>query len=174
MQKNAYALFLSLLTAACSTSAAGSGDAGQRSDTQAALAGFPRFAHVGVSVRDLDKMKAWYQKTFGFQAVVEEFQLPEPPVRTVILQRSNGLRIELIERRGATRPRTFADPLDAASTLGYGHWALAVDDLDRAYEVASSEGGAVWPPAPGVQPGSRFAYVRDPEGNLIELIESPQ
>jgi catechol 2,3-dioxygenase-like lactoylglutathione lyase family enzyme len=29
----------------------------------------------------------------------------------------------------------------------------------------------VWPPADAVAPGTRFAYVKDPEGNLIELIQ---
>jgi hypothetical protein len=50
----------------------------------------------------------------------------------VILRARNGLRVELIERAGA-RAQTFADPLDAAQTQGYGHWALEVDDLDAAF-----------------------------------------
>ncbi|WP_436975816.1 VOC family protein [Nonomuraea angiospora] len=31
----------------------------------------------------------------------------------------------------------------------------------------------MWPPADAVQPGARFAYVKDPEDNLIELIQPP-
>jgi catechol 2,3-dioxygenase-like lactoylglutathione lyase family enzyme len=51
---------------------------------------------------------------------------------------------------------------------------VSVRDLDQAFASITAAGGtAVWPPAPAVQPGARFAYVKDPEGNLIELIQLP-
>jgi catechol 2,3-dioxygenase-like lactoylglutathione lyase family enzyme len=55
---------------------------------------------------------------------------------------------------------------------GYGHWAVDVDDLEAAFTWLLSAGAIeVWPPADAVAPGARFAYVKDPEGNLIELIQ---
>ncbi|WP_405164465.1 VOC family protein [Nocardia sp. NBC_01499] len=84
------------------------------------------------------------------------------------------MRLELIERAGASRNRAYADPLDAASTLGFGHWAVSVRDVDTAFATIVAAGGSeVWPPAEAVQPGARFAYLKDPEGNLIELIQPP-
>ena len=130
--------------------------------------------HTSLSVADLDAQQAWYQQALGLREVIEQYQLEEPPVRTVVLRSSSGVCLELIERSGATRPRDFADPLEAAGTLGFGHWALAVGDLDAALETITAAGGVpVWPPADAVQPGARFAYVKDPEGNLIELIQPP-
>jgi catechol 2,3-dioxygenase-like lactoylglutathione lyase family enzyme len=130
--------------------------------------------HTSLSVADLDSQRAWYQGALGLHEVIEEFQLDEPPVRTVVLQSSSGVRLELIERAGASRNRVYADPLDAASTLGFGHWAVSVRDLDTAFATIVAAGGiGVWPPADAVQPGARFAYVKDPEGNLIELIQPP-
>jgi len=130
--------------------------------------------HTSLSVADLDAQRAWYQRALGLHEVVEEFQLDEPAVRTVVLRSGSGVRLELIERAGATRHRAYADPLDAASTLGFGHWAVSVRDLDAAFDAIVAAGGvAVWPPADAVQPGARFAYVKDPEGNLIELIQPP-
>jgi catechol 2,3-dioxygenase-like lactoylglutathione lyase family enzyme len=132
-----------------------------------------RSHHVGLSVADLDAQQRWYQQTLGLRELVEQFELPQPHIRTVQLRAPNGLRIELIEREGST-PQTFHDPMAAALTQGYGHWALEVDDLDQAYAALSAAGAeSVSPPAPAVQPGARFAYVRDPEGNLLELIEPP-
>ena len=91
-----------------------------------------------------------------------------------VWRRHFGWPLELIERAGATRGRAYADPLDAASTLGFGHWAVSVRDLDTAFAAIVAAGGlAVWPPADAVQQGARFAYVKDPEGNLIELIQLP-
>jgi catechol 2,3-dioxygenase-like lactoylglutathione lyase family enzyme len=128
--------------------------------------------HTSLSVADLDAQRAWYGAALGLTEAVEEFQLGEPAVRTVVLQSGAGVRLELIERAGASRDRGYADPLDAASTLGFGHWAVSVRDLDAAYAAIVAAGGsAVWPPADAVQPGARFAYVKDPEGNLIELIQ---
>jgi predicted enzyme related to lactoylglutathione lyase len=64
--------------------------------------------------------------------------------------------------------------LDAANTLGFGHWAVSVRVLDTAFTTIVAAGGVgVWPPADAVQPGARFAYFKDPEGNLIELIQPP-
>jgi catechol 2,3-dioxygenase-like lactoylglutathione lyase family enzyme len=130
--------------------------------------------HTSLSVADLDAERDWYQRALGLHEIVEEFQLEEPPVRTVVLRSSSGVRLELIERAGASRHRGYADPLDAARTLGFGHWAVSVRDLDTAFAAIVAAGAtAVWSPADAVQPGARFAYVKDPEGNLIELIQPP-
>jgi catechol 2,3-dioxygenase-like lactoylglutathione lyase family enzyme len=127
--------------------------------------------HVALSVADLDAQQRWYAETLGMD-VEQRFDLPEPPVRTVLLRTPRGFRIELIERAGSARAATFADALDAARARGYGHWAIEVDDLDLAYTELTRAGAApVSPPAPAVQPGARFAYVKDPEGNLLELIQ---
>ena len=131
-----------------------------------------RFHHVSLSVTDLDAQQHWYQTALGFEEVVEQFELPEPPVRTAVLRSADGVRVELIERHGASRAEVYADPLDTSRALGYGHWALEVPDLDQAFAYLTAGGAeAVWPPAPAVAPGAKFAYVKDPEGNLIELIQ---
>jgi catechol 2,3-dioxygenase-like lactoylglutathione lyase family enzyme len=139
----------------------------------AALAGSPESieGRIALSVGDLDAQQRWYQQALGLDEVVEHFELPEPRVRTVVLRAANGLRMELIEREGSTA-ETFSDPLEAALTRGYSHWALEVEDLDQTFAALSAVGAEpVSPPAPAVQPGARFAYVRDPEGNLLELIQ---
>ncbi|WP_326948978.1 VOC family protein [Amycolatopsis sp. NBC_01307] len=131
-----------------------------------------RFHHVSVSVADLDAQRRWYAGALGFTEVVEEFEVPEAGVRTAVLQTPGGVRIELIARAGSARAETFTDPMDVLRAQGYGHWALEVDDLDDAFAGLTSAGAEpVWPPADAVRPGARFGYVKDPEGNLIELIQ---
>ncbi|WP_372666048.1 VOC family protein [Amycolatopsis kentuckyensis] len=134
---------------------------------------FPvRFHHVSVSVADLDAQRRWYADALGFTEVIEQFEVPEAGVRTAVVQTAGGTRIELIERAGSTRAEAFADPMDVLRAQGYGHWALEVDDLDAAYARLTGAGAQpVWPPADAVRPGARFGYVKDPEGNLIELIQ---
>lgn len=138
----------------------------------------PSFAvevhHTSLSVANLDAQQEWYQRALGLTEIVERYELEDPAVRTVVLCSPAGVRLELIERTGSTRQQSHADALEASLTQGFGHWALSVTDLDQAFAGLTTAGGAaVWPPAPAVQPGARFAYVRDPEGNLIELIQLP-
>lgn len=131
-----------------------------------------RSHHVALSVADLDAQQRWYQHAFGLSDVVEQLDLPDLRVRTAVLRAPNGLRLELIEREGS-RSQDFTDPLQASLTQGFGHWALEVDELDDAFAALTSAGAdPVSPPAPAAQPGARYAYVRDPEGNLLELIQS--
>lgn len=155
--------------------------------TLAALSGFVSFNsqknqkgvvailhHVGLSVNDLDKLKKWYSDNF---ALTEEqkFEMEEPKIRTVMLVAKNAFRIELIELNGSKREREFSGPLDACSVQGYGHLAIEVNDLEEAFNNLISGGAKlVSKPSPAVQKGAFFAYVKDPEGNLIELIQSPK
>lgn len=127
-----------------------------------------RFDHVSISVADLDAQVAWYQQVLGFTEVVEQYELPKPPIRTAVLQAAPGIRIEMIERGGSWRTGKYSDPLDMRRSQGYGHWAVDVDDLDAAFAWLLYAGATqVWPPADAVAPGARYAYVKDPEGNLI-------
>jgi catechol 2,3-dioxygenase-like lactoylglutathione lyase family enzyme len=127
--------------------------------------------HVSLAVLDLNAQEAWYSSALGFTHAVERVQLAEPPVRTVVLQTPAGLRVELIERAGA-KPHRFPDPLAAAAIQGYGHWALQVEDLDTTFDRLTASGAApVSAPADAATPGDRYAYIHDPEGNLLELIQ---
>ena len=55
---------------------------------------------------------------------------------------------------------------------GYGHIALAVDDLDATLERLKQKGiEAERPPYTVREGGSRICFVRDPDGYRIELIE---
>jgi catechol 2,3-dioxygenase-like lactoylglutathione lyase family enzyme len=99
-----------------------------------------RFHHVSLSVADLAAQRRWYAEALGFTEVIEQFELPEPPVRTAVLESASGVRVELIERAGSARARVFGDPLDTLRGQGYGHWALAVDDLDAAFARLTGSG----------------------------------
>ncbi|MEU6375721.1 VOC family protein [Streptomyces sp. NPDC046909] len=130
-----------------------------------------RFDHVGVNVRDLPSQTAWYKAAFGLKTVFE-FRLDGPGLTGVILEHPDGWRIELLARLGSAPGLRAPDPLTAALTEGYGHFAVTTPELDplHAALVALGAGEAV-APGPSPEPGVRMAWVTDPEGNLIELIE---
>ncbi|MGW0712684.1 VOC family protein [Streptomyces sp. NPDC002643] len=131
-----------------------------------------RLDHVGVNVRDLAAQTAWYKGAFGLRTVFE-FTLEGPGLRGVVLAHPNlGWRIELLARPGSTPGPRPPDPLTASLTEGYGHFAVTTPELDPVHAALVAHGaGEVMAPGPSPEPGVRMAWVADPEGNLIELIE---
>jgi len=130
-----------------------------------------RLDHVGVNVSDLTAQTAWYQGAFGLKTVFE-FHLEGPGLRGVVLEHPRGWRIELLARPGSAPGLRAPDPMTAVLTEGYGHFAVTTPELDPVHEALVARGaGEVMAPGPSPEPGVRMAWVSDPEGNLIELIE---
>ncbi|WP_369227450.1 VOC family protein [Streptomyces sp. R39] len=130
-----------------------------------------RLDHVGLNVRDLAAQLAWYRAAFGLRTVFE-FHLDGPGLTGVVLEHPHGWRLELLARPGSVPGLRAPDPMTAVLTEGYGHFAVTTPELDPVYVALTALGaGEVLAPGPSPEPGVRMAWVKDPEGNLIELIE---
>ncbi|MEU1178537.1 VOC family protein [Streptomyces sp. NPDC005820] len=130
-----------------------------------------RLDHVGVNVRDLAAQTDWYKAAFGLDTVFE-FRLDGPGLSGVVLEHPHGWRLELLARTGSAPGLRAPDPVTAALTEGYGHFAVTTPELDPVYDALRAYGaGEALAPGPSPEPGVRMAWVTDPEGNLIELIE---
>lgn len=133
------------------------------------------FEHVGVSVADLATMTGWYADAFGLEVDGDfDFEGGGLALRGRILGRE-GLKVELIEARGSQPdPMSGCDPGAALARQGIGHLCLRVEGVDTVYGSLLEKGAApMIPPRPSFLAGWRYAYVADPEGNLIELMEAP-
>ncbi|MFT3873910.1 MAG: VOC family protein [Nocardioides sp.] len=129
------------------------------------------FDHVGLSVADLDAMTGWYATVLGL-SVEFEFELPGGLMRGAMLHSPDGYRIELLHRPDSVTGLQAGNPLEAAATRGFGHVAFDVPDVDAAYHALISHGASDrMSPRPSPEPGVQMAYVADPEGNLIELLD---
>jgi catechol 2,3-dioxygenase-like lactoylglutathione lyase family enzyme len=127
--------------------------------------------HVGINVGDLPAMTQWYVAALGLE-VEFEFALEQFEFSGVMLRSADGHRIELLHRTGNTAGIQVQRPLDAPLTRGLGHLALTVDDLADTHRDLLAAGAAErMPPSQSPEPGVRMAFVADPEGNLIELVE---
>ena len=131
-----------------------------------------------VSATNLSSMTEHVKRPSGQHHGDLRRALEEAALELVVTKGVGGFSMAEASRRAgvsvAAPYKHYADPLEAASTLGFGHWAVSVRDLDTAFAAVVAAGGTpVWPPAGAVQPGARFAYVKDPEGNLIELVQPP-
>jgi lactoylglutathione lyase len=130
-----------------------------------------RVDHVGLSVGDLDAARDFYSRAFGFTPQLE-FELSPHPIRGLMLRHDSGMRLELFERAGSAGGIQGATPIEALATRGYGHFAFAVPNIDPVFARALEAGASpVVEPSPSPEPGVRFAFLADPEGNLVELVE---
>jgi catechol 2,3-dioxygenase-like lactoylglutathione lyase family enzyme len=126
--------------------------------------------HVGIVVRDIATSAAWYARHFGLEHL-SDYELPG--ARAAMIGRG-GVRIELIQPDVADPIRP--EQLDVATTLRSGgthHLALAVADLNATLAALAAEGIEIAIAAGTVPDGSgdRFAFVRDNERMLVELVE---
>jgi catechol 2,3-dioxygenase-like lactoylglutathione lyase family enzyme len=132
------------------------------------------FNHVGQCVSDLARAKRFYVEVLGF---VEEreihppddltarlLRLEAPLDTTATYLRRDGLVLELLHfgvpgRTEAFRPRSMNEP-------GLTHISLSVEDLDDVLARIEAGGGEVLHDS-DIGNG---VFVRDPEGQLIELL----
>ena len=138
--------------------------------------------HVAVSTRDIDALIDWYTRAFGFELVSRGgWEAGNPAIDGIVglkdsaaktaFMRAGNLNIELFEYSSpAGRPN---DPNRPASDHGYTHFCVETDDIDADYARLSAMGMPFHAaPTPRGSVGSlRACYGRDPEGNIIELIE---
>jgi catechol 2,3-dioxygenase-like lactoylglutathione lyase family enzyme len=89
-----------------------------------------------------------------------------------MLRHRSGSRLELFERPGSAPGIRAATPIEALATRGLRHFALSAPDIQPVFDEALAAGAsAVVEPSPSPEPGVRFAFLADPEGNLVELVE---
>jgi glyoxylase I family protein len=126
--------------------------------------------HAGLSVADLEASAAFYRRALGFEREVA-FELPGG-IRGLMLKLPGGGRLELFEHPSSDGGLTPESPLAALATRGYGHFAVGTPDIDAVWARALEAGGVEKvSPRPSPEPGVRFAFLADPEGNLVELVE---
>jgi lactoylglutathione lyase len=122
-----------------------------------------RFVHANVRVRDIDA-SLWFYEALGFE---RRGRLQFEGAHNVYLGLpGDGDTLELTVNEGRDEPYDLG--------TGYGHVALAVEDLDALLERLAAQG--IEPEKPPYHPGgrttgSRIAFVRDPDGYRIELVE---
>lgn len=131
-------------------------------------------SHVGLRVRDLDAAKTFYE-ALGFTEA-RRMTVPdrmaggllglEPPIgfEAIYLQ-NDGFILQLLTFSGYPAPD---EPERSMVGAGFTHLSIAVDDMAGAQAAVVSAGGTVV-----ADPGGGYAcMIRDPEGQLLELVLS--
>ena len=115
--------------------------------------------HIHLVVRDLDRSVSFYQRVFGMEECARDG-------RHMVFLRTPG-REDLITLNEDPR-----DAQDAGVNGGVSHFGFRLSeagDLDGAVAEVEAAGGTLVKRGEHL-PGVPFAYVRDPDGYLIELL----
>ena len=122
-----------------------------------------RVNHVGIRVADLATSRRFYEK-LGFEFVVG----PVGPEPVAIMTHPGGVVLNFILNVSADAPTSNVLMDSDVKLPGYTHVALEVSDLD----AAIAELTRLQIPLSGgpIDVGSaRFAFIRDPDRNVIEF-----
>ncbi|ELY97481.1 glyoxalase/bleomycin resistance protein/dioxygenase [Natrialba chahannaoensis JCM 10990] len=139
----------------------------------------PDAHHVGITVDDLDTVLPFYRDTLGL-TVVDEFSVAGDALATAIDvadasgtfvhlegEHGHGSHIELVSFEPAARDASAA----GLNQPGATHIGLQVDDLDSFYAKLDDEVTTLSEPRT-TESGTTILFLRDPEGNLVEVLES--
>ena len=125
-----------------------------------------KYLHTMIRVKDLDKSLDFYTRLLGMQ----ELRKRDFPTGDFTLafvgygDEVNNTVIELTHNWGQEEPYDLGN--------GFGHLALGVKDIYATCEKLANEGVSIpRPPGPMKHGGSVIAFIEDPDGYKIELIE---
>jgi glyoxylase I family protein len=123
---------------------------------------FAGLDHAAIAARDPAQLADWYCELLGFRVMADNGK--ERPTR--ILAGAGGGMIEMMPDDETPRPeRDLFDP-------GISHLAVRVSDLDEAVARLKAAGVEVAEPVPAAG-GGHVATFKDPEGNVLQVVERP-
>jgi glyoxylase I family protein len=134
--------------------------------------------HIGIVVRDFERMLKFYREAFGFKVLGTELNIPKEKAQEISrsnLSKSNNRIIMMqagncyLEIMGNPDAST---PCGTNPAAGYVQLCIDVDDIDAEYFRLKDIGMTFGPPA-----AVDFGHVKavtgcDPEGNVIELVQT--
>lgn len=123
-----------------------------------------KFVHVATRTKDLDAAIAFYG-LLGMKLREKRELTKNQATLAFIAQADGNFAIELVYNWGKDKAYAGGER--------FGHFAFVVDDVDETYRRLVAAGAApLRAPAllQGVGP-SKIAFIGDPDGNQIELIQ---
>lgn len=125
------------------------------------------FHHVHLRSPDPESTASFYETMFGAEVTRRVYPQGSPYAgKPRIALKLGGQRV-LIAPAHPTKPAVQAE----APCFGVEHIGLAVDDLDAAVADLDAKGAEFWQRPRPTPTGNRNAFVRAPQGVLVELVQ---
>lgn len=143
--------------------------------------------HTGIYVCDLEKEKTFFTECFRMIPIcnnnLEEnlllddlFKQKNTRIITSKLitemgeQNKTGDMIELIKVVSLYPDKNYDN--EKIFTTGVMHIGIGVDNIEKTCDLVSIHGGKIMTKIHEMQNGNKCAFVKDPEGNWIEIIQN--
>jgi lactoylglutathione lyase len=125
-----------------------------------------RLLHTMIRVGDLERSIAFYTEVLGMH-VLRRRDYPEGKFTLAFVGYGDESETAVIELTHNWEVASYE------LGNGFGHIAIAVDDIHQACERIRARGGVITrDPGPMKHGTTVIAFVRDPDGYAIELIET--
>lgn len=125
-------------------------------------------AHLCFTTNDLERITAFYRDHLGL-AVKFRFTAADQSVFGAYIAAGDTTFIEFFDQKGAAR-QWGGEPAPITNGSRYGHFCLEVTGLAAFRETLLARGVDVGGIRTGLD-GSSQAWLADPDGNRIELME---
>jgi len=119
--------------------------------------------HIGLAARDTVGLKEWYERVLGARETFTDGKSPP----AFLLRFGDGLWVEIYPANSAMT-ETSDNKLG-----GWRHLALRVDSIESAREELVKRGVKFEEQIKPAGGGGRVLFFKDPEGNLLHLVERP-
>jgi catechol-2,3-dioxygenase len=123
-----------------------------------------KLEHVGIYAKNAEALAKWYISILNLK-VTRKLEKPgRPPI--YFLKSNEGLEIEILPTTKEGKPRDLEDK-------GFSHIGIVVEDFDTLASQLESKGISIH----GVRytsAGWKIGYFKDPEGNILEIVQRKQ
>ena len=126
------------------------------------MKGITSIGHVAIRVKDIERSLDFYVGKLGFR---ELFRLDrDDRLWIVYLRVTDSQFIELF-------PDAIGDRSPPAEAIGLNHLCLECDDIDGMLDEIAAKGIALYRPKKMGADNNLQAWIEDPDGNRIELMQ---
>ena len=117
--------------------------------------------HFGLAARQTTQLRDWYETVLEAKCIFDNKETPP----AYILKLPGGVLLEIYPAQ-SEHPETSDNLLS-----GWRHVALQVDSIEEAKRLLTGKGVTFEDPIKPAGGGGRVLFFKDPEGNLLHLVE---
>ncbi len=124
-----------------------------------------RFSHIALACRDPSATERYYSAHFGFRRA----RVIPLGAEQIVFLKAGSVYLELFQAHGESPAP--APEKDGPAYPGVRHLAFQVDDVDAALAALGATAEVTLGPLSfdAFIPGWRTVWVRDPDGNIVEI-----
>lgn len=126
--------------------------------------------HVAISVTNIDKSIEFYKK-FGFKEF-KSWKAEDDSIKISMLKLNNTVLEIFCYKEYTKLPETAKTTATDLPILGTKHFALGVDDIEKAKEFVIQNGICENIDIKRGRLGKQYFFINDPDGILVEIIEN--